>query len=136
MERYTERARKAGRAMGLSRVTVREIPDSTGPRRADMEGANILSRRARGPLIALDERGKQLDSAAFARYFQSHADLSRDLTFAIGVADGHGDAVRAEADSLLSLGPMTLPHLLARVVLCEQIYRAVTLCVGHPYHRA
>jgi len=101
-----------------------------------MEGANLLARRPRGVLIALDERGDVWDSATFARHFQSFADVSRDLVFVIGGADGHSDTVRREAETVLSLSRMTLPRLLARVVLCEQIYRAVTLCVGHPYHRS
>jgi 23S rRNA (pseudouridine1915-N3)-methyltransferase len=85
----------------------------------------------------LDERGTAEGSAAFAARLQRHLDAGAPtLNFAIGGADGHGDAVRAAADHLLAFGPMTLPHLLVRAVLLEQIYRAVTIRLGHPYHRA
>lgn len=96
----------------------------------------LLSRRGGGVLIALDERGAGWSSADFARYLRQWADLSADCSFAVGGADGHGEELRRAADVTVSLGAITLPHLLARAVLCEQIYRAVTLCIGHPYHRA
>ncbi|MEM8664525.1 MAG: 23S rRNA (pseudouridine(1915)-N(3))-methyltransferase RlmH [Pseudomonadota bacterium] len=134
--RYVQRAQKAGRAMGLTRVTVRELPDLEGPRRGDLEGANILAKRPPGLLVALDEAGIASTTADLARHLRQWSDLSQDVTFAIGGADGHTDVVRTAADKTLSLSPMTLPHLLARALLAEQIYRAVTLCIGHPYHRA
>ena len=80
-------------------------------------------------LVALDERGKDLTTKQFA------ALLSEPTTFVIGGADGLDPAIKARAALLLRLSALTLPHALAQVVLCEQIYRAATLLTGHPYHR-
>ena len=80
-------------------------------------------------LVALDERGKDLTTKQFA------ALLSEPTAFVIGGADGLDPALRKEAALLLRLSALTLPHALAQVVLCEQIYRAATLLTGHPYHR-
>jgi 23S rRNA (pseudouridine1915-N3)-methyltransferase len=86
-------------------------------------------------IVLLDERGKHFSSEAFAAWLGRERDTGRQLVvFAVGPADGWS-AQRAGADLQLSLGPMTLPHELARVVLCEQIYRALTILSGHPYHR-
>ena len=80
-------------------------------------------------LVALDERGKDLSTKQFA------ALLNEPTTFVIGGADGLDPAIRKEASLLLRLSALTLPHALAQVVLCEQLYRAATLLTGHPYHR-
>jgi 23S rRNA (pseudouridine1915-N3)-methyltransferase len=80
-------------------------------------------------LVALDERGKDLTTKQFAALF------SEPTTFVIGGADGLDPAVKKEAFFLLRLSALTLPHALAQVVLCEQLYRAATLLTGHPYHR-
>jgi 23S rRNA (pseudouridine1915-N3)-methyltransferase len=86
-------------------------------------------------VVLLDEHGKQFDSEAFAAWLGRERDYGRQLVvFALGPADGWS-AQRPRADLTLSLGPMTLPHELARVVLCEQVYRALTILSGHPYHR-
>ncbi|MGK9232571.1 23S rRNA (pseudouridine(1915)-N(3))-methyltransferase RlmH [Inquilinus limosus] len=88
-------------------------------------------------VVALDERGRDLDSEGFARLLGRWRDEGRgDAAFLIGGADGHDDAVRGRADLLLSFGRLTWPHLLARAMLAEQIYRAQTILSGHPYHRA
>ncbi|MBP2315181.1 23S rRNA (pseudouridine(1915)-N(3))-methyltransferase RlmH [Azospirillum soli] len=88
-------------------------------------------------VVALDERGKALSSEAFAAKMGAWRDQGvADIAFLIGGADGHGDAVRARADLLLALGPMTWPHMLVRGMLTEQIYRAQQILAGHPYHRA
>lgn len=87
--------------------------------------------------IALDERGKALDSDAFARQLGGWLDDGRRVVgFWIGGADGLHPDLRAEADLLLSFGAMTWPHLLVRSLLAEQLYRAETILTGHPYHRA
>ena len=87
--------------------------------------------------MALDERGEALDSVGFAERLKRWRDAGvRDVAFLIGGADGHGAAVRARAEMLLSLGPMTWPHLMVRGMLAEQLYRASTILAGHPYHRA
>jgi 23S rRNA (pseudouridine1915-N3)-methyltransferase len=80
-------------------------------------------------IVALDERGKDLTTKQFA------ALLAEPTAFVIGAADGLDPAIRREAAVLLRLSTLTLPHALAQVVLCEQIYRAATLLTGHPYHR-
>lgn len=88
-------------------------------------------------VVALDERGRDLDSAAFARLLGRWRDEGRaEAAFLIGGADGHDDAVRDRAELLLSFGRLTWPHMLARAMLAEQIYRAQTILSGHPYHRA
>jgi len=86
-------------------------------------------------LILLDSRGRQLTSEEFAAQIGRHRDNgTQTLVLAIGPADGWSDAARARAGLLLSFGAITLPHELARAVLAEQIYRALTILAGHPYH--
>ncbi len=86
--------------------------------------------------ILLDERGPTLTSRALADRLAAWRDNGmREARFVIGPADGHGDAARATAGSLLSFGPATWPHLLVRAMLAEQLYRATSLLAGHPYHR-
>ena len=80
-------------------------------------------------LVVLDERGAELTTAQFAKL------LAAPAAFVIGGADGLSAATKAQADTLLSLSAMTLPHALAQVMLLEQLYRAATLLTGHPYHR-
>ena len=86
-------------------------------------------------LVALDSRGKQLSSEELAKFIDQHQERgTQELVFAIGPADGWSSTTRSQAGLLLSLGKMTLPHELARVVMLEQIYRAFTILKGHPYH--
>jgi len=86
-------------------------------------------------LVLLDSRGKELSSEEFAEFLQDHQDRNpQPLVLAIGPADGFSDTARKTANTSLSLGKMTLPHELARVVLLEQVYRAFTILKGHPYH--
>ena len=87
--------------------------------------------------VLLDEKGKQLSSDEFARQLEAWRDGGiRETRFVIGAADGHGEAERAEADLLLAFGAATWPHLLARAMLLEQLFRAISILAGHPYHRA
>ena len=88
---------------------------------------NAIPRKAR--LVALDERGRDLDTRAFSRL------LSQETAFLIGGADGLDESVKKDAALLVRLSSLTLPHALAQVVLLEQLYRAATLLTGHPYHR-
>jgi 23S rRNA (pseudouridine1915-N3)-methyltransferase len=91
--------------------------------------------RTRPTLILLDSRGKLLSSREFADWIGRQRDSgAQHLIFAIGPADGWSAAARERADLLLSFGPMTFPHELARVMLAEQLYRAFTILAGHPYH--
>lgn len=88
-------------------------------------------------LVALDRRGKAVDSEAFARQLGRWRDDSvSDVAFLIGGADGHAEPLLKKAALILSFGPMTWPHQLARAMLAEQIYRSQQLLAGHPYHRA
>lgn len=93
------------------------------------------SSRTAPVLVLLDRRGKQLSSEEFAERIGRYRDHgAQTLVLGIGPADGWSDTARARAGLLLSLGTITLPHELARVVLAEQIYRALTILAGHPYH--
>lgn len=86
--------------------------------------------------VMLDERGKQMSSAALAQWLGARRDEgTQQIVFAVGPADGWSEAARAQGGLLLSLGPMTLAHALAALVMAEQIYRALTILAGHPYHR-
>jgi len=85
--------------------------------------------------VFLDSRGRMLTSEAFSQWLGSRRDEgAQQVVFVIGPADGWSEAARARATMLLSLGPMTLAHSLARLVMAEQIYRALTILAGHPYH--
>jgi 23S rRNA (pseudouridine1915-N3)-methyltransferase len=87
--------------------------------------------------VLLDERGKALASEELAAMLGQWRDTgTRETRFILGAADGHSDAERAGADLLLAFGPATWPHLLARAMLMEQLYRATSILAGHPYHRA
>jgi len=127
---YLTRARSLGRACGITALTVKEFAE-TGDAKALAEAVPPRSYR-----IVLDERGKALATAEFVGLIRRQLDAGAgDVAFLIGGADGHADGTRIKADFLLSLGPMTWPHRLTRVMLAEQIYRAVTIMVNHPYHR-
>lgn len=139
-DRYVKRATAAGKAQGLTLAT-REFPESRAAgttRRRDEEAAALLATLPAGaPLVALDERGTTLDSETFAAAIARWRDGGRPaVVFAIGGPDGHGAAVIEAAPLRLAFGAMTWPHQLVRVMLAEQLYRAVTILSGHPYHRA
>ena len=86
-------------------------------------------------LVLIDGRGQQLSSEEWAQFVRKHEEQSSAaLLFAIGPADGFSEAARKQAHAALSLGKITLPHELARVVVLEQLYRALTILKGHPYH--
>jgi 23S rRNA (pseudouridine1915-N3)-methyltransferase len=88
-------------------------------------------------MVALDEKGTTMDSAAFAARLAAWRDGGRrEIAFLIGGPDGLDPRVRSSADLMLSLGTMTWPHLLVRALLVEQLYRAQQILAGHPYHRA
>lgn len=139
-ERYAQRSRDMGRALGLSGPDIVEIAESParhGEERKLREGADILARAPAGLLIALDERGAALDSAAFSQRIAKARDAgAAAATLVIGGADGLDGAVRDRADVVASFGAMTLPHQLVRVLALEQLYRALTIIAGHPYHRS
>jgi 23S rRNA (pseudouridine1915-N3)-methyltransferase len=137
--RFIERATSAGRNVGLTFV-VREFPESrasTGPLRKDQEATALIDSLSPGAvLVALDEAGRSFDSRAFTERLGRWRDSGTDeLAVAIGGADGHGAALLEKSTLRLAFGPMTWPHQLVRVMLAEQLYRAVTILSGHPYHR-
>lgn len=106
---------------------VSELPD---------RGGREPDRPAQGRRILLDEKGEILSSTAFAEKLGRWRDDGvREARFLIGAADGFGDSDRAEADLLLSFGRATWPHLLARALLAEQLFRATSILANHPYHR-
>ena len=140
VDRYLKRL-TAAKTLGFGQIGEKEVPESrhatTAERQAE-EAAKLLPLAGDADLVvALDEHGKLFTSAAFATWLGARRDDGRrHAAFLIGGPDGHGEPVRAKAHLLLSLGPMTLPHGLARAVLAEQRYRATTILGGHPYHRA
>jgi 23S rRNA (pseudouridine1915-N3)-methyltransferase len=86
--------------------------------------------------VLLDEKGEMLSSMAFAKKLEAWRDGGkREARFLIGAADGHDDKERGQADLLLSFGPATWPHMMARAMLAEQLFRATALLANHPYHR-
>ena len=139
--RYLDRFAKAGPAVGLelSKLTeVQESRASNAETRKREEAVALEKALGEGAvLILLDERGKALDSEAFAELIGRYRDNGkRDLMLAIGGADGLDPELRGRADMVLNLGSMTWPHQLVRILIAEQLYRAVTILSGHPYHRA
>ena len=140
LARYRERFADLGKRLGLSPIAWHEPGESraaTAERRRAEEGASLLKlARDADAIIALDERGKSLTSSAFAQLIGRTRDGGAGtLAILIGGPDGLAPEVRDAAQVKLSLGAMTLPHGLARVVLAEQLYRAATILAGHPYHR-
>lgn len=133
---YLSRFDRTGRALALGPAQIVEIEARNG---GGMAAEAALLRRAlpQGALTCiLDERGKRLDSPQFARHLADWRDQGRaDLALVIGGADGIDPALREEADFSLSFGAMVWPHLLVRVMLAEQLYRAATILAGGPYHR-
>ncbi len=140
-ERYSKRFDAAGRSLGLGPLTITELSESRAAsadaRKAD-EAARLMKAASTADVrVVLDEGGKALSSEAFAKWIAQRRDGgAKCLAFLIGGPDGHGAAALDGAALKLSLGPMTLPHGMARAVLIEQLYRAATILSGHPYHRA
>ena len=140
LDTYLTRARQQGRQAGLSSIAIQEFPESRKPdiaaRKAEEANALLAACPPGASIIALDERGKTLSSQQFADIVRRELDAgTSDLVFCIGGPDGHGDTVHNAASLTLSFGRMSWPHKLARAMLAEQIYRAVTILVNHPYHR-
>jgi 23S rRNA (pseudouridine1915-N3)-methyltransferase len=133
---YLDRFGKTGRSLGLGPATVVQVEDRRGGGPA--AEATLLARAIPdgAALCALDERGEALTSPDFAiRLARWRDDGRADAAFLIGGADGLDPALRARADLVLSFGPMVWPHMLVRVMLAEQLYRAVSILAGSPYHR-
>ena len=133
---YLARFDRAGRRLGLGPATMAEVEDRRGGGPA-AEAALLEAAIPRGArVIALDERGRMVDSPGFAALLRDWSDAGvRDAAILIGGADGLDPALRARAGAVISFGPMVWPHLLVRVMLAEQLYRAATILGGGPYHR-
>ena len=131
---YVQRATLSGRPLGLGPVDLLDIEMRKSGQEAEAE--RILEAAHGCHLIACDERGRTYGSRDFATHIAAlRDDGERRVVFAIGGADGLHPSVRAAANSTLAFGPQTWPHALARAMLAEQIYRAVTILAGSPYHR-
>ncbi|MCB1429885.1 MAG: 23S rRNA (pseudouridine(1915)-N(3))-methyltransferase RlmH [Nitratireductor sp.] len=140
LARYVDRAAKTGRQLGVSGIDIREFAES---RERNMEarciaesGALLKSLSASARIIAMDETGRDETSLGLAGIVQDALDNGTgELAFMIGGPDGHGAELLSRANAVLRMGKMTWPHQLARVMLAEQIYRALSIRTGHPYHR-
>lgn len=133
---YLDRYEKTGRALGLGPVSIIEVEDKKG---GGMTSEADLLRKAtpKGALtMIMDERGKLISSIDFSDKLAQWRDTgTQDLAILIGGADGLAPDLRAEADFALSFGKMVWPHMLARVMLSEQLYRAASILGNAPYHR-
>lgn len=136
-EDYHMRFNRTGKPLALGPMIEVEVEDKKG---GGMEAeAELLSRAvpAGAMLVTLDERGRVLSSPEFAAELAKWRDGGRqDVAFVIGGADGIAPSLRARADFSISFGKMVWPHMLVRVMLAEQLYRAATILAGGPYHRA
>jgi 23S rRNA (pseudouridine1915-N3)-methyltransferase len=140
-DRYRERFEDIGRKLGFRGLEIHEIAESRvrdAPTRIAEEAAAISAAIPdKSVLVALDERGDNVDSAAFARHLGGWRDAQVAHTiFVIGGADGLSPDLRRRARLRMAFGSATWPHQMVRVMLLEQIYRAATILAGHPYHRA
>jgi 23S rRNA (pseudouridine1915-N3)-methyltransferase len=133
---YLTRFDRTGRPLGLGPARVVEVEDRRGGGPA-AEAALLAAAVPKGAhLVALDERGRQLASPEFADLVRRTADAgARELAFAIGGADGLDQGFREGAARAISFGRMVWPHMLARAMLAEQLYRAASILAGTPYHR-
>jgi 23S rRNA (pseudouridine1915-N3)-methyltransferase len=140
-DRYCERIRLSGRRIGITELSIRQIAESqarsSALRREDETLRLSGALDATDQLILLDERGKDMSSMEFSEMIARNLESSANrLVFAIGGPDGFADGIQMRAFLRLRLGRMTWPHQIVRILLAEQIYRAVTITSGHPYHRA
>jgi Uncharacterized conserved protein len=139
VERYRQRLEASGRNLGFTEFVQIELPESRARREDDRkaeEAEGILAKTGDGIIVAFDERGKSFSSKVFADQLARWRDDGRSqISFVIGGADGLDEALRRRADLVVSFGALTLPHQLVRVLVTEQLYRAITILGGHPYHR-
>ena len=140
-ERYAKRVSDAGRGLGVRPFEIVEIRESrgrdAGTRIAEESIALAKAIADKAAVVVLDPRGTDLGSEALARQLGQWRDRGKPAaTFVIGGPDGLADSLRERADLVLAFGAATWPHQLVRVMLLEQLYRAITILSGHPYHRA
>ena len=134
-EDYLDRVRKAGRALGYRSADIVEVDSGGG---LDAEAERLVSKIPAGATaIRLDEHGKEYRSKDFSTWLARLRDQGTpDLCFLIGGAEGYGQAVRSAVPQTLAFGSQTWPHRLVRAMLAEQLYRAVSIEAGLPYHKA
>lgn len=133
---YLTRFDRTGRAMGLGPAKIIEVEAKKGG--GQLAEAELLRKAIpKGAMICgMDERGRSSTSPEFSKRLANWRDTGcQDVAFVIGGADGIAPELRQDADHLLSFGKMVWPHMLARVMLCEQLYRAASILGGAPYHR-
>src|SRR3977135_1035419 len=140
-KRDRERFDDIGRKLGFRGLEIHEIPESrardAATRMAEEAAAMSAAIPEKSVLVALDERGENIDSAGFARHLGRWRDQSvANNVFMIGGADGLSPDLRRKAKLGIAFGSATWPHQMVRVMLLEQLYRAATILAGHPYHRA
>jgi 23S rRNA (pseudouridine1915-N3)-methyltransferase len=140
-EDFIGRAVNMGRRLGFTSVTCDELPVSKErelPKRMAEEAERLARRVPDGAhVVLLDAKGKGMTSEDFAEMLGALRDAgTRDLAFVIGGPDGLAPLPGKKAGRSLAFGPQTWPHLMVRAMLAEQVYRALTILAGHPYHRA
>jgi len=135
VDEYVKRARPVARSLGFRGIEEIEVASGGG---LDAEAGRILEKIPAGArIIRLDEFGPAMGSTDFARKLGTWRDQGvPDLVFLIGGAEGYGEAVKQAAPETLAFGPQTWPHRFVRAMLAEQVYRAVSILAGTPYHKA
>ena len=138
---FNEYAQRMPRASRIELIEIKPATRASAGAKPVQQWLAMEAQRIRAALparslkVVLDERGQLLTTADVARRIERWQQDGQDVAFVIGGADGTAHELRQEADLLLALSPLTLPHGLCRVMLAEQLYRAVSLLQGHPYHR-
>lgn len=140
LARYLERANASGKSLSLVPLEIIEIPESpaqsAAKRKSDEAKALFAAIPDKAKIVALDERGRSISSEDFAKKLGRLRDDGAGCTaLLIGGADGLDETIRKKADLTIAFGTATFPHQIVRILLAEQIYRAITILSGHPYHR-
>jgi len=139
-DKYADRISKSGKALHLTGPDLVEIVESRSEKpdkRKENEAEALIASAGKDVrIIMLDEKGKDLSSREFADLIKNEQDAgTQTLAFAIGGPDGHGELLKSISVRKIRFGSMTWPHQMARILLAEQLYRAITIFSGHPYHR-
>jgi 23S rRNA (pseudouridine1915-N3)-methyltransferase len=138
-ERYAKRLAEITRAVGIAGIDFREIEEGRALRPEERRAGEARAIRAAIPagarLVLCDERGKALTSLEFAADLAAARDAASAYSLVIGGPDGFDPGLRDHAHALIAFGAMTWPHQLVRIMAAEQLYRALTILAGHPYHR-
>jgi 23S rRNA (pseudouridine1915-N3)-methyltransferase len=135
---WDDYARRMSRSFALELIEIRPEPRDRGktlPQLLSAEAVRIAAACKDARVVALDEQGEPWTTRMLAERVTRWRDEARDAAFVIGSADGLADSVKRKADAVVALSALTLPHGLVRVIVAEQLYRAVSLLAGHPYHR-